>query len=106
MAARFWVGGTGTWDAADTSHWSATSGGGAGASVPTAADDVTFDANSGAAATVTINTNPANALSVTIDKADLTLLCSNTLTVVGAVTLTTGTLNTKGQAMASAPLAC
>ena len=55
MANRFWVGGTGTWDAA-TTHWSATSGGSAGASVPTAADDVYFDANSGGG-TVTVNTS-------------------------------------------------
>ena len=45
MAARFWVG-TGTWDATNTANWSATSGGATGVSVPTAADDVTFDANS------------------------------------------------------------
>ena len=46
MAARYWVGGTGTWDNT-TTHWSATSGGAGGASVPTAADDVFFDGNSG-----------------------------------------------------------
>jgi hypothetical protein len=50
MANRFWVGGSGTWDASDTSHWSATSGGSSGASVPTVSDDVTFDANSFSAA--------------------------------------------------------
>lgn len=40
-ASRFWVGGTGNWDAT-TTHWSATSGGAGGASVPTSADDVYF----------------------------------------------------------------
>ncbi len=56
MASRFWVGGTGTWDAADTTHWSATSGGGGGSSVPTSSDDVTFDSLSNATAyTVTIS---------------------------------------------------
>ena len=45
MANRFWVGGSGTWDAT-TTHWSTTSGGGSGASVPTAADSVIFDQNS------------------------------------------------------------
>jgi hypothetical protein len=54
MANRFWVGGTGNWDAS-TTHWSATSGGAAGASVPTATDDVYFDANSGGG-TVTVFT--------------------------------------------------
>lgn len=54
MANRFWVGGTGTWDSSDTTHWSATSGGAGGASVPGAADDVTFNGSSGGG-TVTVN---------------------------------------------------
>lgn len=54
MAARFWVGGTGTWDAATTTNWSASSGGAGGASVPGASDDVTFDGSSGGG-TVTVN---------------------------------------------------
>ncbi len=98
MAARFWVLGTGTWDAVTTTNWSATSGGAGGASVPTSADDVTFDSNSGAAATVTIATVGANANTVTINKSDLTLThVAVGSTVVGAVTLTAGTLNTNGQ---------
>ena len=44
MADRYWVGGTGTWN--DTAKWSASSGGGSGASVPTSTDNVFFDANS------------------------------------------------------------
>jgi len=47
MALRYWVGGTGTWDAANTANWSATSGGAGGASVPTAVDFATFNASSG-----------------------------------------------------------
>lgn len=54
-AARFWVGGTGTWDASDTTHWAATTGGAGGQSVPSAADTVTFDGSSGGG-TVTVNT--------------------------------------------------
>lgn len=46
MANRFWVGNAGTWDASSTTHWSATSGGSAGASAPSSTDDVFFDANS------------------------------------------------------------
>ena len=42
---RYWVGGTGNWN--DTSHWSASSGGSGGASVPTSNDDVFIDSNSG-----------------------------------------------------------
>jgi len=45
MADRYWVGGGGTWNTANT-KWSATSGGSAGASAPTNADDVYIDANS------------------------------------------------------------
>jgi PKD repeat protein len=40
----YWVGGTGNWS--DTSHWSNTSGGLAGACIPTLYDNVHFDANS------------------------------------------------------------
>lgn len=55
MADRYWVGGTGSWNS--TTKWSATSGGASGASVPTASDNVIFDANSGTAHyTVTITT--------------------------------------------------
>lgn len=52
---RFWVGGTGTWDGSTTTHWSATSGGAGGASVPATPDSVTFDSNSGTGV-VTVNT--------------------------------------------------
>jgi hypothetical protein len=53
MANRFWVGGTGTWDASDTTHWAGTSGGAGGQSVPTTGDNVIFDASSGSG-TVTV----------------------------------------------------
>jgi len=60
MAARFWVGGSGTWDASDTTHWSATSGGAGGQSVPGSSDDVTIDGHASGlnGGTVTVNTNP------------------------------------------------
>ncbi|MEI8231713.1 MAG: hypothetical protein WCG32_04020, partial [Actinomycetes bacterium] len=48
MANRYWVGGTASWDATAGSKWSTTSGGAGGAAVPTSADDVFFDAASGA----------------------------------------------------------
>lgn len=47
MANRYWVGGTGAWDATAGTKWATTSGGAGGASVPTLVDDVFFDANSG-----------------------------------------------------------
>jgi hypothetical protein len=58
---RYWVGGTGTWDGTSTTNWSATSGGAGGASVPTAADNVFFNANSNVGTgsfTVTMATSP------------------------------------------------
>lgn len=62
MADRYWVGGTGTWNAVNTANWSASSGGATGASVPTSADNVFFDANSNVgtgAFTVTLGANVA-----------------------------------------------
>jgi hypothetical protein len=93
MAARFWVGGTATWDNSTTTHWASTSGGGGGASVPVAADDVTFDSNSGASATITTN-YAISVKSITINLAGLSLVLGAGSTVAGAVTLTGGTLNT------------
>lgn len=45
MASRYWVGGTGNRN--DSAHWSGASGGSGGASVPTSADNVFIDSNSG-----------------------------------------------------------
>jgi len=53
MADRYWVGGTATWDGTAGTKWATTSGGSGGAAVPTASDDVYFDANSGSG-TITI----------------------------------------------------
>ena len=53
MAARYWVGGTAAWDGTAGTKWSLTSGGTGGEAVPTSADDVFFDANSGTG-TVTV----------------------------------------------------
>ncbi|MBJ22491.1 MAG: hypothetical protein CL933_24030 [Deltaproteobacteria bacterium] len=44
-ADRYWVGGAGTWS--DAGHWSVSSGGVGGASVPAASDDARFDSGSG-----------------------------------------------------------
>ena len=51
-ASRYWVAGSGTWTS--TAHWSQSSGGGSGASVPGSSDDVIFDSNSGGG-TCTVN---------------------------------------------------
>jgi hypothetical protein len=57
MADRYWVGGSGTWDATSTAHWSATSGGASGASVPTTNDNVFFDTVLAASVTLTGSLN-------------------------------------------------
>jgi fibronectin-binding autotransporter adhesin len=53
MANRYWVGGTASWDGTAGTKWATTSGGAGGQAEPTAADDVFFDAASGAV-TVTV----------------------------------------------------
>jgi hypothetical protein len=58
VANRYWVGGTATWDGTALLKWSTTSGGLGGSAVPTTADTVFFDANSGAG-TVTLGTTGA-----------------------------------------------
>lgn len=95
MASRFWVGGSGNWS--DTAHWSTTSGGGGGSAVPTSSDDVTFDSGSGTAATVVVDV-AANCNTLTVNKSDLTVRCDASMTIVGALTLTTGTYNANSQA--------
>lgn len=59
MADRYWVGGTGPWNATSTANWSATSGGASGASAPTAADNVIFNSASGATSYVVTPTSAA-----------------------------------------------
>ena len=60
MADRYWVaGGTGNYNS--TTNWSATSGGASGASVPSTADNVFFNALSGiGTATINVASNCAN----------------------------------------------
>ena len=53
MADRYWVGGTANWDGTAGTKWATTSGGAGGSAIPTTADDVYFDNNSGAV-TVTV----------------------------------------------------
>jgi len=53
MANRYWVGGgsSNAWNATGPTNWASTSGGANNQSVPTVADDVFFDANSGTGTT-------------------------------------------------------
>lgn len=65
MANRYWVGGSATWDATAGSKWSTTSGGAGGSAVPSASDDVFFDANSGAVTITTSGSRVCRSLTAT-----------------------------------------
>lgn len=90
MATRYWVGGAGTWDASTTTHWSATSGGAAGASAPTSADDVIIDTSSGTG-TITCSAAVCNNLTVTASQAIVLGAAQTPLTTIyGNVSLPAG----------------
>ena len=64
MANKYWVaGGTGNYNS--TTNWSATSGGASGAPVPSTADDVFFDVNSGAGTAIINTVGNSRALDLT-----------------------------------------
>jgi|GEM_PF-3455523 len=92
MADRYWILGTGTWSSTNTANWSATSGGAGGASVPTASDNVFFDANSNVgtgAFTVTMANSPRVCNDFTASGLDGTMTLAGTsigLTVSGSLT--------------------
>lgn len=87
-ADRYWVGGSGNWSD-NTNHWSDTSGGSPGASKPTSADNVYFNANSftEAGQTVTID-EVANCLDMDWTGAlyNPTLVRSNRIELYGNLT--------------------
>ena len=126
MADRYWVGGTGNWNASTTTNWSATSGGAGGASVPTSADNVIFNASSdaGSGYTVTITAGVCNDLtmsgldvativsmgvsdslniygSMTLPATNLTWSATNTTDLIFAATTTGKTITTNGVALVS-----
>jgi hypothetical protein len=111
MATYYWVGGTGTWDNANTANWSATSGGAGGAGVPSAAslDVAIFDANSGTgtctvASTASVRTLTFGAANIVLDlSADFSLGGGSVLFTAGTINLNSFTLtslafNTDGSA--------
>lgn len=93
MAARYWVGGAGTWSSANTTNWSATSGGAGGASVPTSADTPIFDANSGSGI-VTFTNGGVTVSVITIDNIGIELSLGAAILSSGSITLTSGTFTT------------
>ena len=115
MADRYWVGGTAAWDGTAGTKWALTSGGAGGQAVPTSADDVFFNAASGAV-TCTISTGNTGAKSVTCTGFTGTLAGTANISVSGSVTLVagmtftysgtltiaaTGTLTTAGKTLSS-----
>lgn len=91
MANRYWVGGSGTWNTTSTTNWSASSGGGSGASVPTTADSVFFDQ----AGTYTVTmTGALNCLDLTVSAGTVTFATGTTptLTVAGNWSTTASTV--------------
>lgn len=100
MADRYWVGGTGSWDASYTpsQHWATTSGGTAGASAPSSTDNAFFDSHSNepSDATYTVTTGFAptcNDLNVEGTGANKVIFDTGAadITVGGNVYLTGGT---------------
>lgn len=85
--ARYWIGGSGNWS--DTSHWSTSSGGSGGASVPGSSDDVVFDSNS-LSSTSTI-TGDGSAKSIDTSAIGNLLSFSGILSIYGNVSLNSST---------------
>ena len=112
MADRYWVGGTASWDGTAGVKWSTTSGGAGGASVPTSADDVFFDAASTGTCTISSGNTGAKSINFTgftgalAGTASITVSGSVTLSAVMTLTYTgalrfnaSGTLTSNGKAL-------
>jgi hypothetical protein len=86
MANRYWVGGVASWDGTAGTKWATTSGGAGGASVPTSADDVFFDINSGSGAVIIASGN-TGAKSVDCTGFTGTLTGTSAISVAGSFIL-------------------
>lgn len=93
MAARYWVGGTGTWDSTNTANWAATSGGAGGVSVPGSADTPQFDGNSGTGI-VTFTNSGVSVSTTTINNANITLSLGAAFSSASGLVLQAGTFTT------------
>lgn len=93
--ARYWVtGGNGFWNS--TTNWATSSGGSSGAAVPTSADDVFFDANSGSGIQANVNVSAVcNNLNLTgwPGGSFLNFGGSHTITISASVTCTGAATN-------------
>lgn len=114
MADRYWVGGTANWDGTAGTKWATTSGGAGGASVPTSADDVFFDAASTGTCTIAAGNTGAKSINCTgftgtlagtaaiTVSGSITLVAGMTYTYTGTTTINaTATLTTAGQTLSS-----
>lgn len=93
-SSRYWVGGTGNWDASTTTNWSFTSGGVGGASVPTSSNRVIFDTASNATAYTCTITATASCLDLTMGapaSGQITWAGSSDMLVYGNFNLSGGT---------------
>jgi hypothetical protein len=97
MADRYWVGVTNqNWN--NTGNWSATSGGGSGASFPVGGDNVFFDANSNLAVNKNVNINVASACqrldfkayTGAVTMSNVLTVGSNALNITGSIELGSG----------------
>jgi hypothetical protein len=73
MADRYWVGGSGTWDASSTTNWAASSGGASGASAPSSVDNVIFDNSSDSGANYAVTVSSAVCANLTVTAQDFIL---------------------------------
>ncbi len=87
---RYWVG-SGNWS--DTANWSAASGGTSGASVPTASNNVFFDANSSGTVTVDVDGNAASISFAGTPGITFTGSAARNLTINGSFTLSANVTN-------------
>lgn len=90
MANRYWVGGTAAWDGTAGTKWALTSGGAGGQAVPTAADDVFFDAASGAVTCTITGARVAKSINCTGFTGTLAGASTPSLTISGSLTLVAG----------------
>jgi len=91
-ASRYWVGGgsSSAWNATTNTNWGSTSGGANNASVPTSADDVTFDGAGANGNTPSLISSSFTILSLNITLGYTSTMTHNTdLSIAGNITLTT-----------------
>lgn len=97
MATYYWVGGSGTWNNANTANWSASTGGAAGAGPPLATDLVVFDGSSGTG-TVSVTATAATA-SVDLNSVNITLQLTANSVLNANFNFYGGTLDVNGFAL-------